>query len=98
MSAISPKKSSGPMRAIVIVCPGDSSTYPPQRPASTTNTVSPGRPWAPSALASRPDSGAPGVALVTAHRALGRRGRSEPAGEGVKDVVRQCEEDRYAFE
>ena len=33
------------MSAIVIVCPGDSSTYTSQRPDSTTNMVSPGSPW-----------------------------------------------------
>src|SRR6266851_2531052 len=40
----------------------------------------------------------PRIALVDDDRPLGRRGGSQPAGEGVKDVVWQGEEDRYAFE
>src|SRR5258708_2073427 len=58
IKAISPKKSSGPMSAMVIVGPGDSSTNTSQRPDSTTNMVSPGAPWGPITEPREADAGA----------------------------------------
>ena len=44
------------------------------------------------------EHGVAGVALVDDHGPLGGRGRGQPAGEGVEDVVRQREEDGHTLQ